>query len=85
MRRDDVRALPLRTGFQYGVGGYIVSTEVSMFEGEMNRIAKKVEVALPRRHDQQRHESDTLSASILSAGNRVRRVMPVVRLIAGSS
>jgi hypothetical protein len=46
---EDDKAFPLRTGFQYGVGVYIVSTDVSMFRGEMNRIAKELEAALRRR------------------------------------
>lgn len=49
MSPEDGKAFPLRRGFQYGEGVYIVSTDVSMFEGEMDRIAKELEAALRRR------------------------------------
>ena len=49
MSPEDGKAFPLRTGFQYGEGVYIVSTDALMFEGEMNRIAKELEAAFRRR------------------------------------
>jgi len=42
VRPEDQKAFPLRTGFQYGKGVYVVSTDVEMFEGEMKRIAKEL-------------------------------------------
>ena len=49
MSPEEDKAFPLRRGFRYGEDVYIVSTDVSMFEGEMNRIAKELEAAFRRR------------------------------------
>jgi hypothetical protein len=49
MSPEDGKAFPLRTGFRYGEVVYIVGTDVAMFEGEMNRIAKGLEAAFRRR------------------------------------
>jgi hypothetical protein len=43
---EDNKTFPLRTGFQYGNCVYVVSTDVSMFDGEMNRIAKALKALL---------------------------------------
>jgi hypothetical protein len=51
MSPEEGKAFPLRRGFQHGAGVYIVSTDVSMFEGEMNRIAKELETTFRRRRD----------------------------------
>ena len=51
MSPEDDKAFPLRRGFRYGELVYIVGTDVSMFEGEMNRIAKELEAAFRRRRD----------------------------------
>ncbi|HEY9404318.1 MAG TPA: hypothetical protein VIQ24_16795 [Pyrinomonadaceae bacterium] len=51
MSPEENKAFPLRTAFQHGESVYIVSTDVSMFSGEMSRIAKRLEAALRRRRD----------------------------------
>jgi hypothetical protein len=48
---EDGKAFPLRTGFRYGQSVYIIGTDVSMFEGEMSRIAKGLAAAFRRRRD----------------------------------
>jgi hypothetical protein len=49
MSPEENKAFPLRTAFQHRETVYIVSTDVSMFSGEMSRIAKRLEAALRRR------------------------------------
>lgn len=46
---EDGKAFPLRTGFQHERDVYIISTDVWMFEGELKRIARELEMALKRR------------------------------------